>query len=219
MKWMVLAGVLCLMGNGGMVTTSTRSVVASGPKLPPSALPAQVTDLRVVAATDTSLVLTWTEVSSGLTVPAKYVMRVDTLGAQGFQWWTVPDVTTGGCAAPLYGATAAGGRVHACVLGGLMARRAYQVQVVAYTGTLGSATFGPFSNLAIGPTATRVGAMLVSRPPMNLDSVDIAAASITDYGVVRFPLRGRFRFGDRQATFYDSLGVVVARGYLMVTKP
>jgi len=184
-----------------------------------SAIPGAVTDLRVVAATDTSLVLIWTEVPSGLTVPAKYVLRYDTLTAAGFQWWVVADVTVGNCAVPIYGTSGAGGRVHICVLGGLAPHRAYELQLVAYTGTLGAATFGPLSNVALGITAQRIGSMLISRPPMFLDSISIATVALTDYGATRFPLRGVFPMGDRQATFYDSTGALVARGYLLVVKP
>lgn len=38
-------------------------------------VPGTVTDLRVSAVTDTSVVLTWTEVASGNTTVAKYLIR------------------------------------------------------------------------------------------------------------------------------------------------
>lgn len=224
MKWLglVLAGVFAFTGNGAW---SPRRLLNA----PASLAPGRVTDLRVAAATDTSLVLTWTEVASSTSAIARYVVRVDTAP---FPWYTRPDVTTGGCAAPVYGSTAAGGRTRSCVLGSLAARRQYYVKLTAYTGTLNStAVFGPESNLVTATTAVRVGPMLVHRPPMALgvpanpstgqllDSVTVAAASLSYFGPTRFPLRGRFLFGDGTATFYDSTGAVVARGHLLVVKP
>lgn len=214
MRWLVLAGVLAVTGNEGMADY----VSSLGPKPSPSA-PGAVTDLRIVAATDTSLVLTWTEVPSSLTVPAKYVLRYDTLRAGGFDWGGVKDVLTGGCAAPVYGSTAAGGRTRSCVLGGLTPRRGYRVRLVAYTGTLGSASFGPLSNVVEGTTAQRIGPMLVHRPPMVLESLAIAEASLPfDFGPRRYPVRGKFPAGDRVASFYDSTGALIAFGYLLLVQ-
>lgn len=191
----------------------------STPKLSPPALaPGAVTDLRVSMVSDTAVTLTWTEVSSSITVPAKYVLRYGFAGA--FQWGGTPDVLTGGCSAPVYGSTAGGGRTRSCVLGGLLPNRAYEFQLVAYTGTLKvNAIFGPLSNLATATTASRYGPLVVWRPRMFLDSVFLTAASVDDFGEIRFPLRGRFRMGDRRVTFYDSSGAVVAVGYVVVTAP
>lgn len=198
MRWWLAVG-LAFLGNDRMEEPPTRS--------PPVLVPGAVTDLHVAAR-------------SGLTVPAKYVIRYDTLRAGGFDWGAVKDVLTGGYAAPIYGATAGGGRARACVLGGLKARRGYHVQLVAYTGALGSATFGPMSNVAMGATAQRVGPMLVSRPLMLLDTLDIAAASLPyDFGPRRYPLHGRFPAGDRVISFYDSTGTLTAYGYVLVVKP
>lgn len=183
-------------------------------------LPGNVTDLRVSAVTDTSVVLTWTEVASNNTAVARYLVRyaffADPLPANP------PFLTTGGCGAPIYGSTTAGGRVRSCVLGGLSQNRRYAFQVIAFTGTLTTTgNFSPaWSNLVEATTAQRIGPMLVSRPPMVLDTVAIAAASLPyDFGSTRFPVRGRFPAGDRVASFYDSTGALVAWGYLLLVRP
>lgn len=211
----ILAGGAATPGNEGMAGESL------GPKLSPSVLaPSAVTDMRVVAATDTSLVLSWTEVPSSLTSVAKYVIRYDSLG--GFtDWGAEREVTTGGCGAPVYGSTATGGRIRSCVLGGLQAHHAYDIQLRAFTGTMNlNAVYGPVSNLARGVTAERIGPMLVVRPPMFLDTVAIEAASLDyDFGPRLFPLHGKFPVGDRLASFYDSTGTLTAWGYLLLVKP
>ena len=183
-----------------------------------AATPARVTDLRVSAVTDTTAVLTWTEVSTGGTGVARYVVRY---GVPGFAWSSATDVTIGGCAAPVYGSTAGGGRTRSCVLGALQPNLAYEVQLVAYTGVLNStAVFGPFSNKATIITAQRIGPMLVLRPRMSLDTLAIAEASLPyDFGPRRYPMRGRFPAGDRVASFYDSTGALVALGYLLLVRP
>lgn len=207
---LVAGGVAFSPGNGAW----SRDLTA------PAFAPGRVSDLRVSAVTDTSAVLTWTEVSTGGTGIAKYAVRFGDLATYG--WPNVADVTTGGCAAPVYGSTAGGGRIRSCVLGGLQSQKAYAVQLVAYTGVLNStAVFGPFSNLATVITAQRIGPMLVSRPGMNfIDTLFVAEASLPyDFGPRRFPLHGRFPAGDRVASFYDSTGALIAWGYLLLVKP
>lgn len=182
-------------------------------------LPANVTDLRVAAVTDTSAVLTWTEIASNNAAIARYLVRYS-LASQPLPV-TPPFLTTGGCGSPVYGSTSGGGRTRSCVLGGLAPKTRYAFQVIAYTGNLATTgNFSPaWSNRAEATTAERVGPMLVSRPPITRDSLTIAAASITDYGAIRFPLFGTFRFGDRRVVFYDSTGAVIAIGQLVVTAP
>lgn len=199
------------------------AVAITAAKVAPVALaPAGVTDLRVVAATDTSLVLTWTEVSSSLTSVAKYVVRLDTLGARFADWGVEPEVHTGGCAAPVYGSTAGGGRTRSCVLDGLKPHQRYDVALRAFTGTMNlNAVYGPVSNIATGVTAQRIGPMLVSRPRINpLDTIEIATASSPyDFGDRRYPLHGKFPAGDRVASFYDSTGTLTAFAYCLLVRP
>jgi len=203
--WLLGVG-LAFLGNAGMGETPTL------------APPAAVTDLRAQALSDSAVVLTWTEVNSGLTSIAKYVVRFGVF--ESFVWSAASDVKTGGCGAPVYGSTAAGGRTRSCVLSGLIPHRAYRFQVVAYTGSLNfNAVYGPLSNIAEATTAQRVGPILVWRPRMFLDSVSVAAASLSDFGPMRYPLNGLFSLGDREARFYDSTGALVGLGYVLVTRP
>src|SRR5437899_10555366 len=147
---LVLAvGVFATPGNGGMASSS--------PKLPPPA-PAAVTDLRALALSDSSVVLTWTEVRSSTTGIPRYVVRYgNATVAPFFSWATSADVLTGGCAAPIVGSNATGGRPHACGLTGLTTNHAYDFQILPYTGVLNStAVFGPLSNVAEATTMLRV---------------------------------------------------------------
>jgi len=108
----------CAKWRGGMLLVATLSLVVAGggrafaglASAPgneawvpnalnlPAAIPAQVTTLKIVAATDTSLVLQWTEVTTNGAGTAKYVVRY---GSAPLVWTSRPDVTTGGCAAPV----------------------------------------------------------------------------------------------------------------------
>lgn len=182
--------------------------------------PAQVTDLQATALTDSAVVLQWTEVRSSTTAIPRYVVRYDSLGK--FQWSAEKDVVTTGCAAPIVGATATGGRLHACVLWDLAPNTAYQVQLVAYTGTLNSgAVFGPLSNIVTVTTAERIGPMLVSRPRFLIDTAFVDGIAVSTYPGIykgRYPIHGSFNLGSYAITGYwgDS---ITARGYLLVTKP
>lgn len=212
MKRALVVGMLLFLGNDVPVLPGGSAGVAT------SVAPAAVTDLSARPLTDSAIVLQWTEVRSSTTAIPRYAVRYGPLGK--FSWSTATDLLTTGCGAPIVGANATGGRLHACVVWNLLPNVAYQFQMVAYTGTLNStAVFGPLSNIAEATTMTRVGPMLVSRPRMILDSLTVAAASLEDWGTQRYPLAGRFVFGDRLAYFYDSTGVLAARGYLLVTKP
>jgi len=216
-KW--AGGVLFLGTLTGALPAGNGGMVSRAPKPPPSPLPAAVTDLHAQAISDSAIVLTWTEISSGSTSVPRYLVRFDSLGK--FDWTTESDVLTGNCAAPIVATRAAGGRPRACVITGLQPNVAYQFQMVAYTGTLNStAVFGPLSNIADAKTAQRLGPLLLWRPGMSmLDSVTVQAVDVTDWLPMRFPLRGTFRFGDRVARFYDSTGAVAAIGYVVVVKP
>lgn len=182
--------------------------------------PAGVTDLHIAAVTDTSAVLEWTEARSNVTGVAKYVIR----GATAVQWraWTsVTDITYGGCAAPVYGSTAAGGRIRSCVTTRLSPNTGYTVQLAAYTGTLNvNAVFGPLSNSVNFTTGTRVGPMLVTRPRMYLDT--IAGLRSVTVGVMppwEWPTPITVWLGDYAVTLRDSAGTPRIRGHLLLVAP
>lgn len=223
MKYLLvlLVGAFAASGNDGMAATGPFGGSPT-PKLSPAALPGAVTDLRVVAATDSSLVLSWTEVSTAQTGTAKYVIRYDSASAKFSDWGVEREVTWGGCAAPVYGSTAGGGRTRSCVLSGLTPHRYYEIAVRGFTGTMNSnAVYGPVSNIASGVTAQRVGPMLVLRPRVNpTDTIEIALASLPyDFGPRLYPIHGKFPVGDRVASFYDSTGTLTAFAYCLLVRP
>ena len=217
----LLVGVFAAPGNDGMAVTGPFGGSPT-PKLSPAALaPAAVTTLRVVGATDTSLVLTWTEVSTAGTGIAKYVVRYDTAAAKFTDWGSEPEVSTGGCAAPVYGSTAGGGKVRACVLGGLKPHRYYEIAVRAFTGTMNlNAVYGPVSNVASGITAERIGPMLIQRPGVKTDSAYMRQVwfSAPGYSQDTFPMKGWFNVGDYLALAFVGDSVVL-KGYLLVVRP
>src|SRR5256885_12453646 len=112
--------------------------------------PGNITDLTVVATTDSTATLTWTEVASGDGSVAHYDVRYGP--AAGFAWWlgrrTPPDTLTG--------TTPAGGVRLRHVVMRLQPATAYAFQAVAFTGALNvNAVFSPGgpSNVAPGTTA------------------------------------------------------------------
>jgi hypothetical protein len=212
--------------NGQGRPWSSRDVPIQGAKSDEDlAAPAAVTDLRASALSDSAVVLQWTEVRSSTTAIPRYVVRFDsahgTASTPQFIWGANADVLTGGCAAPIVGATATGGRAHACVLAGLGPTTMYRFQMVAYTGTLNTSTavFGPLSNVDSATTMTRTGQVLVWRPKLDSDSFHLRGAWISAYPYDTFPLRGWWNYGVYQLAAFGDSGEVVARGYLWVAKP
>lgn len=208
--------------NGYGRPKSSRDAPIQGAKSDedPSLVPGSVTDLRVSMASDTAMTLTWTEVNSSTSAIAKYVIRVDV--AESYSWGSSTDVKAGGCGAPVYGSTAAGGRVRSCVLGGLIANRAYRVQLVAFTGVQNTnAVYGPLSNVVQERTAERLGPMVVSYPRFPIDTAFVDGIAISNYPGIykgRYPIRGSFWLGSYTIVGYTG-DSVTALGYLLVTKP
>src|SRR5206468_2100532 len=94
-------------------------------------VPTSVTDLAVASATDTSLTVTFTQVTDGNGGNASYDMRV---GKNPLSWGSAASVTQGSCVSPMAGGSA--GTVATCTILGLTASTAYQVQLVPFRGTL-----------------------------------------------------------------------------------
>ncbi|HET7789908.1 MAG TPA: Ig-like domain-containing protein [Gemmatimonadales bacterium] len=128
--------------SGGKSGTSAITVTPAGN-------PQTVTDLAVSGSTDSSITVTFTEVTDGAGKPASYEMR---FAAGTLSWGSASDVSLGSCKVPIAG-TAIGAK-RSCTLLGLNSSTAYQVQVVAFRGTLNvNAVFGPLSRVASGTTA------------------------------------------------------------------
>src|SRR2546422_50541 len=129
----------------GQSGTATLTVVAP----PPPAAPGSVTDLAAGGATDTSVTLSFTEVSDGTGRPASYDVR---FAVAPISWGSAPAGARGTCATPLAG-SAIGAQRTGRVLG-LSPSTAYGFQLVAFRGTLNvDAVFGSLSNVASGTTA------------------------------------------------------------------
>lgn len=208
--------------NGYGRPKSSRDVTIQGAKseeedFAAALAPAGVTDLRVQALSDSAVVLQWTEVKSSTTAIPRYVVRYGPYEA--YSWATSQDVVAGGCAAPIIGSNATGGRPHACVLTGVAPNHLYYFQVAAYTGVLNStAVFSPLSNKDSTTAMERVGAMLVWRPIIPRADFPVSSAWISAYADT-FPIRGTWQYGTYQIAAFGANGVVTARGYLLVTKP
>ena len=87
--------------------------------------PSRVSDLRTASATDSSIVLTFTEVNDGAGRPASYEVRYAQTPI-GWGWGSATVVQDGSCAAPL-----AGSRVGAtleCAVTGLEAETSYPLR-------------------------------------------------------------------------------------------
>ena len=93
--------------------------------------PVTVTTLALSQVTPTSIEVRWTNTDNGLGQPSSYTMRI----AQGaLTWGSQNDIGTGACKAPLVG-TSLGG-TQTCLITGLAANTSYQIQMVAFRGTL-----------------------------------------------------------------------------------
>src|SRR5258705_4987927 len=111
-----------------------RSNVVSGTtaaKAAPVTNPGQVTDLAVTGVTDSSMTLSFTEVTDGTGKPARYDVRY---AAGTIAWGSAASVTKGTCATPLAG-TAIGAR-RTCTVLGLAPVTGYQLQLIAFRGTM-----------------------------------------------------------------------------------
>ena len=125
------------------------AVETPAPPLPqPVGDPGAISTLAVVATTDTSVTLSFPEVSDGTGQPASYEVRYSPPGSP---WGTMSPVTQGTCAV-LAGRTI--GATRTCTVLGLTPGTTYQFQLVAYRGSLNTTTvvFGALSNLVSGST-------------------------------------------------------------------
>src|SRR5439155_8194305 len=113
--------------------------------------PGAVTDLAVTGVTDSSVTLAFTEVTDGAGAPASYDIR---WAAGTIAWASATDVARGSCATPVSG-SAIGAR-RSCTVLGLAAGVGYQVQEVAFRGTLNvNGVIGGLANVANETTSGR----------------------------------------------------------------
>jgi Fibronectin type III domain len=136
------------------------------------AQPGTVNDLAVAGVTDSAITLTFTEVDNGLGQPAGYFVR---FAPPPMDWGSATDVAQGTCAVPIVGTSIGASRT--CQIQGLTPRTTYDVQVVAFRGTLDvDAVFGALSSVVSATTDSQP-----PPPPSNPGTVnDLAVSSVTD---------------------------------------
>ena len=139
------------------------NVASATARTPVTTAPGTVTDLKVAAALDTMITLSFTEVTDGSGTPAGYDVRY--VAGSTLSWGgSVPPVSRGTCATPLTGTVI--GTNRRCTVAGLTAATTYSFELVAYRGTLKvDAVFGALSNVATGSTATAALVASVSVAP------------------------------------------------------
>jgi uncharacterized protein YjdB len=167
------SGLVTAVTAGSTTITATsegQSASATLTMTAPVSAPGAVTDLAVGVVTDSSVGLSFTEVTDGTGQPASYDIRY--VAGTSLSWGgSVPSVSRGTCATPLAGTTI--GTRRTCTVLGLTAGTAYSFQLVAFRGTLtGSVVFGGLSNAVTATTAA-------STAPIASVSVTPASASVT----------------------------------------
>ena len=179
--WVTSSPAVATVSASGLVTavaagTATITATSEGKsgtaaitvQAPVVANPGTVSNLAVPGTTDTSVTLSFTEVSDGTGQPASYDIRY---AAGTISWSAASSVTRGTCATPVAGTVV--GAKRACTVLGLAAGTGYQFQLVAFRGTLNqNAVFGALSNVASGTTSA-------STAPVASVTVSPAAASVT----------------------------------------
>src|SRR5256712_173219 len=132
----------------GSLSNVASGTTASGSPPPVVQAPGTVTNLAVAGVTDTSVTLSFTEVTDGAGQPASYDSRS---AAGSMSWGSAANVPRGTCAAPVAGTAIGANRT--CTVLGLTKATSYQFQMVAFRGTLNvNAVFGGLSNVASGTT-------------------------------------------------------------------
>jgi uncharacterized protein YjdB len=125
---------------------------------PPTGNPSTVTDLRASAIDSTSVTLSFAQVNDGTGQPAKYDVRY---AVAPISWGSATSTTSGTCKTPVAG-TAIGSQLSCTVLG-LTPATKYNLQLIAFRGTLNlNAVFGSLSNVV---SATTTGSAPPPPPP------------------------------------------------------
>ena len=137
------------VGSGGTTPPSPPPSPTPPPPSPtpppPSGTPGTVSDLAVVPLSSTTARVTFTQQDDGTGVAAKYDNR---LAVSPISWGAASSVMVGPCASPYAPSGIIGSQV-SCDLSGLTPGQAYQMQNVAFRGTMNAgATYGSLGNIA-----------------------------------------------------------------------
>ncbi|MEK7784694.1 MAG: fibronectin type III domain-containing protein, partial [Chloroflexota bacterium] len=96
---------------------------------PPVGVVGTVSNLSAAATGANSATLSFTEVTDGTGLPAKYDVRFSSSGAL---WGDAPPVSQGTCASPLAGTTV--GATKTCTVLGLSPATDYQFELIPFRG-------------------------------------------------------------------------------------
>lgn len=135
----------CPQTGGGTTPPAPTPPPPSPTPPPPSGTPGTVSDLTVVPLSSTTARVTFTQQDDGTGVAAKYDNR---LAVSPISWGSASSVTVGPCSSPYAPAGIIGSQV-SCDLSGLTPGQSYQMQNVAFRGTMNAgATYGALGNIA-----------------------------------------------------------------------
>lgn len=130
--------------------TSAQSTSASATTQAAASSPGTVNDLSVSVVSSSVLSITFTQVDDGTGQPAKYDVRIS---SPTISWGSASSVSQGTASTPLIG-TSIGSSMTKTITG-LLPSTQYQVQMIAYRGTLNvNAVYGSLSNIATATTAS-----------------------------------------------------------------
>ena len=138
----------CASGTGGGGSPPPPTPTPPSPTPPPptpTGNPGTVSTLSVTPQSSTSALVSFTAVDDGAGAPAKYDNR---LSVSPISWGSTPRASSGACASPFAPAGIIGSTV-TCLLTGLTPGQSYQLQNVAFRGTMNAgAIYGGLSNVA-----------------------------------------------------------------------
>lgn len=148
-RWVVArlpAGTCAAIGGGTVTTPSPTPPPPPSPTPPaPTGTPGTVSNLTVVPQSSTTALMSFTAVDDGTGVPAKYDNR---LAVSPISWGATSSIANGACASPFAPAGVIGSTV-TCLLTGLTPGQSYQLQNVAFRGTMNAgAIYGSLGNVA-----------------------------------------------------------------------
>ena len=132
--------------NGCQVTGGGTTPPPPSPTPPPAPTnPGTVSDLTVTPQSATTAKMTFTAVHDGAGNPAKYDNR---LALSPISWGAAASISVGTCASPFMPSNAIGQQIE-CLITGLSAGQSYQLQNVAFRGTMNAgAVYGSLGNIA-----------------------------------------------------------------------
>ncbi len=154
------------LGQGSVTITVQSAGVSANAVASVSGAPVQppgtVADLTVIATTDTSATIQFTQVPDGQGGAAGYDIRA---GVPPTNFVASPSVTRGSCATPVTGTGPTG--TFTCTILGLTPATTYNVQLIAFRGTFNvNPVFGALSNVAVALTVpSRTAATIAVTPP------------------------------------------------------